>query len=229
LVSLHDSDAHALAFEREVSNWFRHPGLGVTTRRIPRNGGIYTSGDKDLAVYFVEAGSVKTGMFSRSGKACLLNVHIPGEVFGELCLVGMSERQDTAFAMRECVLRLSTRDRFLSMLRTAGLLEGFIAHLTKRSTEQQRRIADLMLLDATHRLAAILLQLARKLGTPGEPGTRIRQKISHQELSEMIGTTRPRVSELLQKFHTLHLVKAGLQGSLVVDEQALTTYLEETY
>ena len=166
-------------------------------------------------------------MLSRSGKACLLNIHVAGNMFGDLCLVGMNKRQDTALTMRECSLKLATRDRFLTMLRTAGLLEGFAAHLAEKIADQERRLADSMMLDATHRLAAHLLQLAQKLGTKGGSGTCIAHKISHQELSEMIGTTRPRVSEFLQTFRALDLVKVGPDGFLVVDEQALGTYLEQ--
>lgn len=106
-------------------------------------------------------------------------------------------------------------------------MEGFAAHLAERIADQERRLADSMMLDAIHRLAAHLLQFAQKLGTKESSGTRISQKISHRELSEMIGTTRPRVSEFLQKFRTLNLVKASLDGFLIVDEQALGTYLEQ--
>ena len=166
-------------------------------------------------------------MLSRSGKACLLNIHVAGTWFGDLCLAGINTRQDTTLTMRECSLRLSTRDRFLAMLRTAGLLEGFDAHLAEKIADQERRLADSMMLDATHRLAAHLLQFAQKLGTKGSSGTCISQKISHQELSEMIGTTRPRVSEFLQKFRALNLVKVSLDGFLIVDEQALGIYLEQ--
>lgn len=178
-------------------------------------------------IYFVEAGSVKTVLFSRSGEACLLNLYFPGEVFGELCLVGLHERQDAALAMRECTLKLSTRERFMAMLRTAGLLEDFLGHLAEKVRQHEQRLADLMMLDATHRLAATLLGLARRIGTREITGTRIQQKISHQELSEMIGTTRPRVSEFLQTFRALQLVR-DIEGILVVDEQALANYLEET-
>jgi CRP-like cAMP-binding protein len=167
-------------------------------------------------------------MVSQSGKECLLNIYVPGDMFGELCLMGMDKRQDGALAMRECILKLSTRDRFIAMLRTSGLFEEFVGHLTRRVAEQEQRIAELMMLDATRRLAAILLHLARRIGTNAMPGTRIRQKISHQELSEMIGTTRPRVSEFLHLFRSLRLIRASLQGVLVVDEQALATYLEDT-
>jgi CRP/FNR family cyclic AMP-dependent transcriptional regulator len=222
-----DRSEHISNFQREVRDWFHSSQSGVVARRINRNRVIYSPGDNDGTVYFVEGGSVKTMMLSRSGKACLLNIHVAGTMFGELCLAGISTRQDTALTMRECRLKLSTRARFLAMLRTAGLMEGFAAHLAERIADQERRLADSMMLDAIHRLAAHLLQFAQKLGTKESSGTRISQKISHRELSEMIGTTRPRVSEFLQKFRTLNLVKVNLDGFLIVDEQALGSYLEQ--
>lgn len=166
-------------------------------------------------------------MFSRSGKACLLNIYVAGTIFGDLCLAGIGRRQDTALAMRECSLKLSTCDRFLTMLKTAGLLEGFAGHLAEKIADREQRLADFIMHDAVHRLAGNLLQFAQKLGIKGRFGTCIPYKISHQELSEMIGTTRPRVSEFLKIFRALNLVKVNSNGFLIVHERALEIYLEQ--
>jgi CRP-like cAMP-binding protein len=222
-----DRVGSVLEFQRTVTDWFRSSRSGTVTRRISRNTSIYSSGDTDGTIYFVEAGNVKTMVFSNSGRACVLNIHVPGTVFGELCLLKLDKRQETAVTMRECVLKLSPRDRFLTMLRNTGLLEGFAEYLTERASSLERRIADLLMLNATHRLAATLLQLSRQAGTKGVLGTHISLKISHQELAEMIGTTRPRVSEFLQKFRALDLVRISPEGALAVDEQALGAYLED--
>jgi hypothetical protein len=49
--------------------------------------------------------------------------------------------------------------------------------------------------------------------------------ISHDELSEMVGTTRPRISLFMQRFHHLGLIDTNLDRFLVIDAKKLSDYL----
>ena len=55
--------------------------------------------------------------------------------------------------------------------------------------------------------------------------TRIELKISHEELSHMIGTTRPRISLFMQRFRNLGLIELSEEHYLIVKEDKLTAYL----
>ena len=74
-------------------------------------------------------------------------------------------------------------------------------------------------------LLRTLLQLARTLGKKDQQSTRIELKISHDELSEMVGTTRPRISLFMQRFRNLGLIETNLDRFLVINEKKLTDYL----
>lgn len=50
------------------------------------------------------------------------------------------------------------------------------------------------------RLLALLLMLQEKLGDPSPQGVRIRARLSHEDLAQMISTTRPTVTRLLLRF-----------------------------
>jgi hypothetical protein len=79
--------------------------------------------------------------------------------------------------------------------------------------------------DSEQRLGKTLLQLARTLGKKDQQSTRIELKISHDELSEMVGTTRPRISMFMQRFHNLGLLETNLDRFLGINEKKLTDYL----
>ena len=79
--------------------------------------------------------------------------------------------------------------------------------------------------DSEQRLGKTLLQLARTLGQKNPHGLRIDTKISHEELSEMVGTTRPRVSMFMERFRKHGLLETGSEHCLVVNEKKLTDYL----
>jgi len=53
---------------------------------------VYTVGDERETVYFIEKGQIKLVMVSSEGKECMLAIHGPGDVFGELCLSGLGAR-----------------------------------------------------------------------------------------------------------------------------------------
>jgi CRP/FNR family transcriptional regulator, cyclic AMP receptor protein len=183
---------------------------------IARHDNVYTCGDQDEMVYFIESGQIKLLMLSPEGKECLLAIHSARDIFGELCLSGLGARLETATAMEETVLKKIPSSQFLARLSRDWLLEGFVRYLALRIADQQQVIANLVTVDSEQRLGKTLLQLARTLGKKTQQSTRIEVKISHDELSEMVGTTRPRISMFMQRFRNLGLIETNLDRLLVI-------------
>lgn len=136
---------------------------------------------------------------------------------------------ETATAMEDTMLKRISRPNFLAYLRRDSLFEGFVKYLVIRVSEQQEAIADLVNVDSEQRLAKNLLLLARKLGKKSNHWTRIEKKVSHEELSQMIGTTRPRVTEFMRRFRELGLIEVCEDRSLIIKEQKLNDYLSSFY
>src|SRR5512132_1790635 len=133
-------------------------------------------------------------MLAPEGKECLLAIHSAGDIFGELSLSELGARLETATAMEETSLRQIPCSQFLARLSRDSLLDGFVRYLAGRIADQQQVITNMVTVDSEQRLGKTLLQLARALGRTDPHGLRIETKISHDELSEMVGTTRPRIS-----------------------------------
>jgi CRP/FNR family cyclic AMP-dependent transcriptional regulator len=195
------------------------------TRRIARRRNVYAVGSRDDQVYFITEGRVKVITQSQAGRECLLAIYTAGDFFGECCLSGI-RRSETAIAMSDTVLKQVTGVRFLALMVQASLLGDFVRYLAARLVEQQQVITDLATLDCEHRLAAWLLRLSRKLGVC-EDGV-LAQRISHQELSQMVGTTRPRISEFMLRFRDRGLIDMTPDSRILVKERFLQQYLEES-
>jgi CRP-like cAMP-binding protein len=193
--------------------------------RIPKHENVYTIGEEDEMVYVVETGQVKLSMLSSEGRECLLAIHTTGDVFGELCLSGLAGRLETASAMEDTLLKRVPCAKFLERLAADSLLEGFVKYLAVRVADQQAVIANLVTVDSEQRLGKTLLQLAKQLGNRGPRSTRIELRISHEELSNMIGTTRPRISVFMQRFRNLGLIELSEEHYISVVEVKLTAYL----
>lgn len=192
---------------------------------------VYTCGDSGDTLYFIESGQVKLLMLSPEGRECLLAIYTAGDIFGESCLSGLGARLETAIAREETVLQQIASPRLFTQLGRDGLLEGFVQYLTVRIADQQEVIANLVTADSEQRLGKTLLQLAHKLGkqdprsAPIGKDIRIEHKISQEELSEMVGTTRPRITTFMQRFRSLGLVETSAERYLIIKENKLTDYL----
>jgi CRP/FNR family transcriptional regulator, cyclic AMP receptor protein len=212
-------------FKQQLRESLQRETFNSRAVKIARHANVYTCGDHDEMVYFIESGQIKLLMLSSEGKECLLAIHSAGDIFGELCLCGLGSRLETATAMEDTILKKIPPSQFLARLSRVSLLEGFVRYLAARIAEQQQVIANLVTVDSEQRLGKTLLQLARTLGKKNQQRTRIELKISHDELSEMVGTTRPRISLFMQRFRNLGLIETNLDRFLVIKEKELTDYL----
>jgi CRP/FNR family transcriptional regulator, cyclic AMP receptor protein len=218
-----DGAGASTVFAASLRASIRRDLLSASTRAVHKRASVYTAGGCDGNVYLIEKGQVKTVVVTSAGKECLLAVYTASDIFGELCLAG-GERAETATTMKETLLWQVPRRGFLNLLTHDGMAEEFVTYLAARGVEQQQIITELATADSEHRLAATLLRLARKLGKHDPRNLRLEEPISHQELSEMVGTTRPRVTEFMRRFRDLGLIEFS-GPFLIVKEQALSEYL----
>jgi len=214
-------------FKQQMRDSLQQETLNSRAVTVPRHTNVYACGDKDEMVYFIESGQIKLLMLSPEGKECLLAIHSGGDIFGELCLAGLGARHETATAMKETTIKQIPCSQFFARLNHDSLSEGFVRYLAVRIADQYKVIANLVTVDSEQRLGQTLLQLARTMGKKDPRSIRIELKISHEELSEMVGTTRPRISLFMQRFHNLGLIETNRDRFLIIKENKLNDYLAQ--
>src|SRR5580765_3958290 len=214
-------------FKQQLGASLQRETINSRIIKIARHGYVYAAGEQDEAVYFIESGQIKLVMLSADGKECLLAIHSTGDIFGELCLSGLGARLETATAMKATSLKQIPCSQFFVRLSRDSLFEGFVRYLAVRIADQQQIIANLVTVDSEQRLGRTLLQLARTMGKKDPRSIRIELRISHEELSEMVGTTRPRISLFMQRFHNLGLIETNRDRFLIIKEKKLTDYLAQ--
>jgi CRP/FNR family cyclic AMP-dependent transcriptional regulator len=214
-------------FKQQMQDSLERETRNSRSIRVAKNDNIYTCGDRNENVYFIKSGHIKLVTLSPAGKECLLDIYGNGDVFGEMCLSGLGLRQESATAMEETFIKEIPYSKFFSRLAADSLLEGFIRYLTVRISDQQDLISNLVTVDSEQRLGKTLLNLARKLGKKDPLNVRIEHRITHEELSGMVGTTRPRISSFMKKFMKLNLIEINPQHFIIVKEQRLSNYLAQ--
>src|SRR5580704_1313921 len=91
----------------------------------------------------------------------------------------------------------------------------------------QLRCANFMSCSLEERLALILLELSENFGIKDERGTRLTVPARHKDLADLVGASRPRVTEFLIEFERKHFVIRD-ERYLIVKRERLETFLAET-
>ncbi|NUT44668.1 MAG: Crp/Fnr family transcriptional regulator [Thermoactinospora sp.] len=220
------TSAQVTQFREDLRTFIARDSVEASSVRVPKRTNIYNCGQRDGNIYLVESGQIKTQMYARCGKECLLSIFTAGDIFGELSLLG-PERFETATAMRTSWVRKIPAVRFRAALAESGLLDAFIDHLAQRLAEQQHVIATMVTMDSEQRLAFVLLNLSRKIGKRCAHNIRaIEDRITQEELSGMVGTTRSRVGYFLKRFKDAGFVLPTSEPFLLVDEKRLAEYVD---
>jgi CRP-like cAMP-binding protein len=186
---------------------FDRDSLPFVRIRVDGQKSIYATGDEDDALYLIDSGQVKLTMSSASGQDCLLAIYTAGDVFGESCLAGSGKRFETATAMQSAVVRRVSRRDFLGEVFRSGTYDALVRHVAARLCERQTAVFDLVTMDAERRLAKVLLAFAEKLGALDGPFIVLEQRISHEDLSQIVGTTRPRITNFMQRFRKIGIIQ----------------------
>jgi CRP/FNR family cyclic AMP-dependent transcriptional regulator len=160
---------------------------------------IYKQGTRAYTLFYIQAGGVRLTTRSKhqsSAVTAILGVH---DFFGELCLAGYPLRMSTAVALTASSIRTIKKTKMLQMLRKKNKTSNaLVAYLLSSVKNYRDHVANLLTSSAEQRLARVLLQLAH-LEKNGRPAAEI-PILSHQVLSEMVGTTRSRVNLFMNRF-----------------------------
>ncbi len=199
-------------------------GPGKTVNQIRRNQIVFNQGRPADCIYYLRQGRIKLTVTSEQGKEAIVGIIEPEQFLGEGCLSGQPERTCTARAMQECEVTSFTRDALRAALHDEPALSGmFIAYLLTRNSRIEGDLIDQLFNSSEKRLARLLLLLA-DFGETGNTKP-IDAKISQENLADMIGTTRSRVSHFMNKFRKLGFI--DYNGTIEVHRSLLSAVLND--
>jgi CRP/FNR family transcriptional regulator, cyclic AMP receptor protein len=186
---------------------------------------VFSQGEIADAVFYIQQGKVKLTVVSEQGKEAVVAILGSGHFMGEGCLNGHPRRIATARTVNECVITRIEKAAMLATIYTEpGFSELFMSYLLTRNSRIEEDLIDQLFNSSEKRLARLLILLANfaKEGKP-EP---IVGKFSQGTLADMIGTTRSRVSNFMNKFRDLGYIRYK-GGSIEVHSGLLTVLLND--
>ena len=208
----------------DLQAFLESAGAARTIRKYPRSSVIFSQGDLASEVFYVQQGSVKLSVLSRTGKEAVVAILGRGDFFGEGCLAAQPRRIATASAMSASTILVIQKARMLDVLHTqTAFAERFLAHMLARNIRVEEDLVDLLFNSSEKRLARGLLLLAR-YGKQDQP--LLIPAMPQETLAEMIGTTRSRVNFFMNKFRDLGFIEYS-GGDIKVNSSLLTVVLHD--
>jgi CRP-like cAMP-binding protein len=185
---------------------------------------VFAQGQPSDDVMYIQKGSIKISVLSRTGKEAVVAMLGPGDFFGEGALTGQSVRIGTATATIPTTVLIIEKSAMLRLLRDEPTFsERFISYMLARNIRIEADLVDHIFNSSEKRLARTLLLLAR-YGEQEGPKRHI-PRISQETLAEMVGTTRSRVNFFMNKFRDLGFIEYN--GDLKVDMSLLGVVLHD--
>jgi CRP-like cAMP-binding protein len=191
-------------------------------KEIRRRQVLYLPGDPGTSVFFVNGGRVKISKVTPDGKELTLAYRGPGEIFGELVMVDGGPREEMAEATENALVSELDRVEFEKLVQREGIVAYRLTKIVaQRRRDVENKIEQLIFKDVNAKLAELLLKLANEYGIEDSRGTLVSLKITHQEMANLIGSTRETVSLTLSQFKKRGLIHIDGRKVILADREGL--------
>ena len=165
-------------------------------RSFPKNKTIVEEGMPGDYMYVVREGRVKVTKLSGDGREKILEMLGAGSFFGELSLLDGAPRSASVKALTDTRILALSRSDFLGLLhRSPDLAMAVIQELTARLRQMDDQASSLSFQRVKERTQGLLVRLARE---GAEGGLRATPALTHQQIADMIGTSRETVTRVIK-------------------------------
>jgi CRP/FNR family transcriptional regulator, cyclic AMP receptor protein len=205
--SLKDEELEAIARVSVVKN-------------CPKDSLILIEDEDGDALFIIKKGKVKVTSFSESGKEVIFSILGDGDFFGDMSLLDGKPRSASVIAIEESlvyIIRSSDFNRIIE--KHPNIARKLLKELASRLRKADERIESHVFLNVKGRVAGILLLLADESGKKTPGGIVIRSRPTHQNLANMVGTTRETVTRILKQMESNNYIALSGKEVTILDPE----------
>ncbi|MEZ6087582.1 MAG: Crp/Fnr family transcriptional regulator [Pirellulaceae bacterium] len=191
-------------------------------RRFKARETVYLPTETADSVFLLVSGLVKICHLTPDGKQSTLALVRQGELFGELALLDALQRDEFVEALEPSTVVMIPSDVLLDVMSQASIVGTQITKLVGlRQRRIQRRLQHLLFLSNHDRLVHLLLDLSEQFGIVTTAGVELQVKLSHQELANLIGSTRETVTIILGQLKDEKMLEVTRRRIVLLDREAM--------
>lgn len=166
-------------------------------RSFPKHKTIVEEGAPGDYMYIIVEGRVKVTKLSGDGREKILELLEVGDFFGEMSLFDEAPRSASVKGLSEVRILALARNDFLRLLsRSPDLALSVIQELTRRLRQVDEQASSLSFQRVKERTTGLLVRLAKE--ESGQDGRRRTPVLTHQQIADMIGTSRETVTRAIK-------------------------------
>jgi CRP/FNR family transcriptional regulator, cyclic AMP receptor protein len=189
----------------------------------PKGAVLFLEGQAPRGIFVLCKGQVKLSLSARDGKTLILKIVEPGEVLGLSATVSGKPYELTAQTIDPCQVSFVKREDLIRFLKENS--DACFKVAEQLSVKYNTTCHELRSLGLSHsagqKLAKLLLEWSSRNGESAkvEPGVRL--ALTHDEISQMIGTSRETVTRLFADLKERHIVQSNRFTLLIRNKDAL--------
>jgi len=182
----------------------------------PQGAVLFVEGQLPRGIFVLCKGCVKLSINSPSGRTVIVKLAEPGEVLGLAATISGKAYEMTAETIDPCQVNFVKRDDFLRFLRDD--VEACFKVAEQLSEKYHNACKEAGSLGLSHsaaeKLAKLLLEWSFKNGDGPKSEPRLKLRLTHEEIAQMIGTSRETVTRLFAEMKKRQILQS--KGSTLV-------------
>jgi CRP/FNR family transcriptional regulator, cyclic AMP receptor protein len=196
------------------------------TTTYPTGAVLFAEGQAPRGVFIVRRGRVKLSICGSDGRTLILRIVDAGCPLGVAAVVSGRQYEATAETQEPCEVSFLRQCDLLRLMRLHGELALWVTqHISQDYASTCREIRDLILSDsASEKLARLLVGWLDQNTTSKYP-SHVKMALTHEEIGQMIGSSRETVSRLLAGFKKQHLIQQSGSTLVIPDRVALESLI----
>lgn len=180
---------------------------GTINKSVVKGHFLFRQGDHAHAIYLIKSGKLKLIQNAGDGRETIISIVGPGEVLGETALFQEDELHFSAVAIEDARLcGFDRRDLEMVIKQYPDFAVKIISHLASKLNTTIQQVSESSGVSVKEKLLRLLVRLANEYGKITSDVIIIELKITQQEMGNMIGASRVKVSQVLKELRETGIV-----------------------
>jgi CRP/FNR family cyclic AMP-dependent transcriptional regulator len=187
---------------------------------VPSGGTLFFEAQPARSIYILCAGNVKLTTSSRDGKTLLVRIAKPGDVLGLSAAISDTPYEITAQAIDPVQVKSFQRKDFLHFIERH--IEASMHATTMLNKEYRDALSDAMRLALSTSISGRVARLFLEMSSgQNESKSRFPLSLTHEELANMLGTTRESVTRVLNEMKRKNIIAIKGTSMTILRKDAL--------
>ncbi len=198
----------------------------AVTTMYPTGAVLFAEGQVPRGIFIVRRGRVKLSICGSDGRTLILRIVEPGCPLGVAAVVSGRQYEATAETQEPSEISFLRQSDLLRLMRVNGEMTLWVTqHISQDYAFTCREIRDLILSDsATEKLARLLVGWLDQNCDSKHP-SQMKLALTHEEIGQMIGTSRETVSRLFAGFKKQRLIQQSGSTLVIPNRLALESLI----